>query len=153
MCPTEASNLRVVTNKDKVLLADVSFVLPQRSLLAVVGPSGAGKSTLLGALTGFRPATSGTVRYDERDLYDNYAELRHRIGFVPQDDILHTPLTVRRALNYAARLRFPQDVSASERKQRIEEVLTELGSPPRPTSASTACPAVSANAPVWRWSC
>ncbi|MCV7123743.1 FHA domain-containing protein [Mycobacterium lacus] len=123
----EASNLRVVTNKGRVLLADVSFVLPERSLLAVVGPSGAGKSTLLGALTGFRPAGSGTVRYDDRDLYDNYAELRHRIGFVPQDDILHTPLTVRRALNYAARLRFPQDVSAAERRQRIEEVLAELG--------------------------
>nr|WP_308494923.1 ATP-binding cassette domain-containing protein [Mycobacterium kansasii] len=127
----EAANLRVVTNKgskkSKVLLADVSFALPQRSLLAVVGPSGAGKSTLLGALTGFRPATSGSVRYDDRDLYDNYAELRHRIGFVPQDDILHTPLTVRRALNYAARLRFPHDVSAAERNQRIQEVLTELG--------------------------
>ncbi|MBZ4231858.1 ABC transporter ATP-binding protein, partial [Mycobacterium tuberculosis] len=40
----QASNLRVVTNKGRVLLADVSFVLPQRSLLAVVGPSGAGKS-------------------------------------------------------------------------------------------------------------
>ena len=102
-------------------------MLPQRSLLAVVGPSGAGKSTLLGALTGFRPATTGTVRYDERDLYDNYDELRHRIGFVPQDDILHTPLTVRRALNYAARLRFPHDVTATERQHRIEEVLTELG--------------------------
>ncbi|BBA87302.1 MULTISPECIES: FHA domain-containing protein [Mycobacterium] len=123
----EASNLRVVTKKGRVLLSDVSFVLPQRSLLAVVGPSGAGKSTLLGALTGFHPATSGTVRYDERDLYDNYAELRHRIGFVPQDDILHIPLTVRRALNYAAQLRFPQDVSAEERRQRIEEVLAELG--------------------------
>ncbi|GFG67355.1 hypothetical protein MKUB_48450 [Mycobacterium kubicae] len=123
----EAANLRVVSKTGRVLLSDVSFVLPQRSLLAVVGPSGAGKSTLLGALTGFRPAGSGTVRYDDRDLYDNYAELRHRIGFVPQDDILHAPLTVRRALNYAARLRFPQDVSASERKQRIEEVLTELG--------------------------
>ncbi len=95
--------------------------------MAVVGPSGAGKSTLLGALTGFSPATSGEVRYDNRDLYQNYAELRHRIGFVPQDDILHTPLTVRKALNYAARLRFPQDVSAAERKQRIDEVLTELG--------------------------
>ena len=123
----EASNLRVVTNKGKVLLADVSFALPERCFMAVVGPSGAGKSTLLGALTGFRPAGSGEVRYDDRDLYKNYAELRHRIGFVPQDDILHTPLTVRRALNYAARLRFPHDVSAKERKQRIEEVLTELG--------------------------
>ncbi len=123
----EASDLRVVTDKGKVLLADVSFALPERCFMAVVGPSGAGKSTLLGALTGFRPAGSGEVRYDDRDLYKNYAELRHRIGFVPQDDILHTPLTVRRALNYAARLRFPHDVSAKERKQRIEEVLGELG--------------------------
>jgi ABC transport system ATP-binding/permease protein len=123
----EATNLRVVTNKGKVLLADVSFALPERCFMAVVGPSGAGKSTLLGALTGFRPAGIGAVQYDGRDLYENYAELRHRIGFVPQDDILHTPLTVRRALNYAARLRFPQDVSAQEREQRIEEVLGELG--------------------------
>ncbi|GBG36349.1 FHA domain-containing protein [Mycobacterium montefiorense] len=123
----EASNLRVVTNKGKVLLTNISFALPQRCFMAVVGPSGAGKSTLLGALTGFRPAGSGAVRYDNRDLYQNYAELRHRIGFVPQDDILHTPLTVRRALNYAARLRFPHDVSSRERKLRIDEVLGELG--------------------------
>jgi ABC transport system ATP-binding/permease protein len=123
----EATNLRVITHKDKVLLADVSFALPERCFMAVVGPSGAGKSTLLGALTGFRPASSGAVQYDGRDLYDNYAELRHRIGFVPQDDILHTRLTVRRALKYAARLRFPHDVSAEERDQRIEEVLGELG--------------------------
>ncbi|BBY25138.1 ABC transporter ATP-binding protein [Mycobacterium stomatepiae] len=123
----EASNLRVVSNKGKVLLANVSFALPQRCFMAVVGPSGAGKSTLLSALTGFRPAGNGEVRYDNRDLYKNYAELRHRIGFVPQDDILHTQLTVRRALNYAAQLRFPQDVSARERKQRIDEVLGELG--------------------------
>ena len=123
----EATNLRVVTDKGKVLLTDVGFALPERCFMAVVGPSGAGKSTLLGALTGFRPASSGAVHYDGRDLYANYAELRQRIGFVPQDDILHTPLTVRRALKYAARLRFPQDVSAGERKQRIEEVLGELG--------------------------
>src|SRR6185312_16995503 len=107
----EASHLRVVTGDGKVLLSDVSFALPERCFMAVVGPSGAGKSTLLGALTGFRPASTGEVRYDDRNLYQNYAELRHRIGFVPQDDILHTPLTVRRALNYAARLRFPHDVS------------------------------------------
>jgi ABC transport system ATP-binding/permease protein len=123
----EAFNLRVVTDKGKVLLADVAFALPERCFMAVVGPSGAGKSTLLGALTGFRPADYGTVHYDGRDLYQNYAELRHRIGFVPQDDILHTALTVRRALNFAAQLRFPEDVSAAERKQRIDEVLGELG--------------------------
>ena len=123
----EATDLESVTANGRVLLTGVGFTLDQRSLLAVVGPTGAGKSTLLNALTGFRPATSGAVQYGGRDLYANYAELRHRIGFVPQDDILHTQLTVRRALNYAARLRFPQDVSAEARQQRIDEVLAELG--------------------------
>ncbi|MFJ9738288.1 FHA domain-containing protein [Streptomyces sp. NPDC101166] len=111
----------------KVLLDDVSFPVGEKCLLAVVGPSGAGKSTLLNALTGQRPADHGTVVYDGRDLYRDYAELRQRIGLVPQDDILHLQLTVRSALAYAAELRFPQDTARAERRERVEEVLRELG--------------------------
>jgi ABC transport system ATP-binding/permease protein len=110
----------------KVLLQSVGFTLPPRSMLAVVGPSGAGKSTLLGALTGIRPASSGTVTYAGRDLYGEYDDLRQRIGLVPQEDIWHTALTVRQALQYGAELRFPADVSPAERNARIDEVLTEL---------------------------
>ncbi|MFI5799176.1 FHA domain-containing protein [Streptomyces sp. NPDC051677] len=111
----------------KVLLDHVSFPVGEKCLLAVVGPSGAGKSTLLGALTGQRPAGHGTVVYDGRDLYRDYAELRQRIGLVPQDDILHAQLTVRSALSYAAELRFPQDTARAERRERVEEVIRELG--------------------------
>ncbi|MFF8378158.1 FHA domain-containing protein [Streptomyces sp. NPDC015661] len=111
----------------KTLLDEVSFPVGQKCLLAVVGPSGAGKSTLLGALTGQRPADRGTVLYDGRDLYRDYAELRQRIGLVPQDDILHLQLTVRRALGYAAELRFPEDTAAAERRARVDEVIRELG--------------------------
>ncbi|MEU3726414.1 FHA domain-containing protein [Streptomyces sp. NPDC031705] len=111
----------------KTLLDHVSFPVGGRCLLAVVGPSGAGKSTLLGALTGLRPADHGTVLYDGRDLYRDYAELRSRIGLVPQDDILHAQLTVRRALAYAAELRFPQDTAKAERLARVDEVIGELG--------------------------
>ncbi|MET9701253.1 FHA domain-containing protein [Streptomyces sp. NPDC006529] len=111
----------------KVLLDHVSFPVGGKCLLAVVGPSGAGKSTLLGALTGLRPADQGTVLYDGRDLYRDYAELRSRIGLVPQDDILHAQLTVRRALAYAAELRFPQDTVKAEREARVDEVIRELG--------------------------
>ena len=122
-----AHELVVRTPSGKQLLDRVGFSLEQRSLLAVVGPSGAGKSTLLRALTGFRPADEGQVQYAGRDLYADYDELRQRIGLVPQDDILHKELTVRRALGFAARLRFPSDVARSERKRRIEEVIAELG--------------------------
>jgi ABC-type multidrug transport system ATPase subunit len=110
-----------------VLLDHVSFPLGERCLLGVIGPSGAGKSTLLGALTGMSPAAEGSVLYDDRDLYKNYAELRHRIGLVPQQDIMHTQLSARRALRYAAELRFPSDTSARERNQRVDEVIGELG--------------------------
>ncbi|MFJ4474241.1 ABC transporter ATP-binding protein/permease [Streptomyces xanthochromogenes] len=111
----------------KTLLDQVSFPVGEKCLLAVVGPSGAGKSTLLNALTGLRPADGGTVLYDGRDLYRDYAELRQRIGLVPQDDILHAQLTVRRALGYAAELRFPQDTEKKERRARVDEVIRELG--------------------------
>ncbi|WP_406264368.1 FHA domain-containing protein [Streptomyces sp. NBC_00191] len=111
----------------KTLLDHVSFPVGEKCLLAVVGPSGAGKSTLLNALTGLRPADQGTVLYDGRDLYRDYAELRQRIGLVPQDDILHSQLGVRRALGYAAELRFPQDTAKAERQARVAEVVRELG--------------------------
>ncbi|WP_371483872.1 FHA domain-containing protein [Kitasatospora sp. NBC_00315] len=116
-----------VGHDQRVLLDDVSFPVGERTLLAVAGPSGAGKSTLLNALTGLRPADEGTVLYDGRDLYRDYAELRRRIGLVPQDDILHTQLTVRRALGYAAELRFPGDTAKAEREARVTEVIHELG--------------------------
>ncbi|GAA3512555.1 FHA domain-containing protein [Actinocatenispora rupis] len=122
-----ANGLTVTVKGGRRLLDDVAFDVPECGLLAVVGPSGAGKSTLLGALTGYRPAQQGTVTYDGRDLYADYDELRHRIGLVPQDDILHAQLTVRRALRYAARLRFATDVTAEERDRRIDEVIAQLG--------------------------
>src|SRR5215468_2012932 len=121
-----ARDLTVTLPNGKVLLDHVSFPLGERCLLGIIGPSGAGKSTLLGALTGMRPANGGSVLYDDRDLYANYSELRHRIGLVPQENILHTRLTARRALRYAAELRFPRDTSKAERNRRVDEVLGEL---------------------------
>ena len=122
-----AVGLSVTVAGGTVLLDDVSFALDSRCLLAVVGPSGAGKSTLVNALTGSRPATSGSVLYAGRDLYGEYDDLRHRIGLVPQDDIVHGELTVGRAVEFAAELRFPADVTPEARRARVDEVLAELG--------------------------
>jgi len=110
----------------KTLLDDVSFDVPEQALVAVIGPSGSGKSTLLRALTGSRPADSGGVRYAGHDLRTEYSVLRHRIGLVPQDDVLHAQLTVKAALRYAADLRFPKGTTAEQRERRIDEVLTDL---------------------------
>ncbi|MFD4788358.1 FHA domain-containing protein [Streptomyces sp. NPDC058459] len=121
-----ARHLTVTVDGGKQILRDVSFGAPEKSLIAVIGPSGSGKSTLLKALTGYRPANEGEVLYDNRNLYKQFAELRQRIGLVPQDDILHKELSVRKALKYAAKLRFPADTTRAERDARIDEVLREL---------------------------
>lgn len=103
-----ARHLTVTVDGGKQILKDVTFGVPEKSVIAVIGPSGSGKSTLLKALTGYRPADQGDVLYDNRNLYKQFAELRQRIGLVPQDDILHKELTVKKALKYAAKLRFPR---------------------------------------------
>ena len=112
---------------DSKLLSDVSFELKPSSLTAVIGPSGAGKSTLLSVLTGETPPSAGTVSFAGRDLLQNFDELRSRLGFVPQSDLLHTNLTVRSALRFGADLRFPRDVSPAEKAQRVEKVMSDLG--------------------------
>lgn len=119
-----------VESRGRTLVDEVSLSLRECSLVGIVGivgPSGSGKSMLLGALSGIRPAQKGRVFYGGRDLYAHYEELRQRIGVVPQDDVLHSELTVGRALEYAAELRFPADVPREERRLRVDEVLRELG--------------------------
>jgi ABC transport system ATP-binding/permease protein len=123
----EARGLRVVSPGGRALLNGVTFSLEERAFLAVAGPSGSGKSTLLGALTGLRRATDGQVLYDGQDLYGRYDELRNRLGYVPQEDVVHRVLTVAQALDYAAQLRFPPDVDRTQRTAAIGEVLAELG--------------------------
>jgi ABC-type multidrug transport system ATPase subunit/pSer/pThr/pTyr-binding forkhead associated (FHA) protein len=123
-----ASGLSAWTrDRRRRLLSSIDLAIPPATLVALVGPSGAGKTTLLNALTGSRPADRGTVQFGGRDVYRSYDELRHDVGMVPQSDILHTDLTVRRALEFAAELRFPPDVDGRARRKRVDEVLGELG--------------------------
>ncbi|MEI2778220.1 MAG: FHA domain-containing protein [Tetrasphaera sp.] len=111
----------------RALLDRVDFDLAPGSLTAVVGPSGAGKSSLFAVLTGARPASTGAVDYQGLDVHRHFAVLRHQIGVVPQEDLIHRQLTVRHALRYAAELRFPADVSPAERATRVDETIAELG--------------------------
>ena len=104
------------------ILDDVSLTVMPREFIAIVGPSGSGKSTLMNTLTGLRPG-DGEVKLNGQDLYDEFEKFRSQIGYVPQSDILHTSLTVEKALNFAAKLRLPGDVSAQERVRRIDKVL------------------------------
>ncbi len=122
----EALQLAVMAGR-KLLIDRVSLVVQPGELVAVMGPSGAGKSTLLALLNGSTTPASGSVRIGGVDLHRHFDLFRGRIGFVPQDDIMHGNLTVNQALRYAARLRLPRDFSAREIHRRVAQVIQQLG--------------------------
>ena len=109
------------------LLENVSLVIQPGEMVAIMGPSGAGKSTLLSVLNGQVAPAAGRIVIGGLDLHDHFELFRGRIGYVPQDDILHADLTVWQALWYAARLRLPKDMADDEIARRICQVLAQLG--------------------------
>jgi ABC-type multidrug transport system ATPase subunit len=92
-----------------------------------MGPSGSGKSTLLKALCGMHKPAAGEVLLDGQSLYRHRDAWRSRIGYVPQDDILHLELTVERALGYAARLRLPRTMSEQARQGAVARAIAQVG--------------------------
>ena len=113
----------IKTRKGKRRILDnINLSILPREFIGLVGGSGAGKSTLLNALIGVRRG-DGQVQLNGHDFYKEYEKFRSQLGYVPQSDILHTSLTVEKALDYAARLRLPANLTLEERKSRIEAVL------------------------------
>jgi ABC-type multidrug transport system ATPase subunit len=105
------------------LLHEVSFSVAPGELVALVGGSGAGKTTLLEIIAGLRLPSAGAV------LHDGAAMARGadaRIGFVPQDDIIHRDLPLRRTLRYAAGLRLPAGTDAATIARTVDETLRDL---------------------------
>jgi ABC-type multidrug transport system ATPase subunit len=122
----DARRLSTRVAGDRQVLHDVSVTIEPGQLVAIVGGSGAGKSTLLDALAGVRPADEGTVLYDGRDPNLELSAWRSSLGYVPQDDIIHTELAVESTLRYAAMLRLPAAATNADRERAVTETLDAL---------------------------
>jgi len=51
-----------------VAVNDVSFVIPERSIVSIIGPNGAGKTTFFNMLTGLYKPTAGRIIFDGQDI-------------------------------------------------------------------------------------
>jgi len=90
---------------DLTAVQDVSFTASPGEILGFLGPNGAGKTTTLRVITGFLPATSGTVRVSGFDVFEQSAEVRRRIGYLPENPPLYGDMTVVPYLRFAAKIR------------------------------------------------
>ena len=109
--------------KTREISSNVSMHVKPSEFVAFVGGSGAGKSTFMKCISGVDTPTTGLVLLNGENLYDNYESLKYNIGYVPQEDIVYSNLTLHDMLKYTAKLRMPENSTQKERTQRIKEVL------------------------------
>ncbi|MBR5134811.1 MAG: FHA domain-containing protein [Clostridia bacterium] len=115
--------VKAVDHGKKIICNDVSLHIEPCELVAIIGGSGAGKSTIMNCISGYSTPTSGEVRVNGMDLYENFESMKNIIGYVPQQDIVFENLTVYDMLKYTADLRLPKDTSAKERQEIILKVI------------------------------
>lgn len=105
-------------------LRDISFNVEPGEILGFLGPNGAGKTTTMRIITGFIPATSGTVRVAGYDVAEKSLEARKHLGYLPETVPLYTELTPFEYLDFRARI--TGLTNTRERKTRIGEVMDRL---------------------------
>lgn len=84
---------------------DVSFSLQPGQVLGYLGPNGAGKSTTVKMITGLLEPSDGQVLYNGRDIHQDLAAYRKRLGYVPEEANLYPYLTGAEYLEMVATLR------------------------------------------------
>lgn len=114
----------------KTILQNLNFSIAPNQFVGLLGPSGSGKSTLLRACCGLEKpqgsASEKTVTWDNAPLYAQLDRWRQHMGYVPQDDIIHTALTVEKAVHYAARLRLDPQMTEKTRSALVTRVIHEV---------------------------
>ncbi|KAM6563841.1 hypothetical protein CsatB_023839 [Cannabis sativa] len=113
-------------NGPKSILQHITGSAQPGEVLAIMGPSGSGKSTLLDALAGrlsSQTKQTGDILINGRKEILAYGTS----AYVTQDDTLMTTLTVREAVYYSAQLQLPDSMSKSEKRERAETTIREMG--------------------------
>src|SRR5215468_948317 len=91
--------------RDRVAVQELTFSVPEGEILGFLGPNGAGKSTTMRILTGYLPATSGTVKVAGYDVFEDPYEVKRRIGYLPETPPLYPEMTVRGYLKFVASIK------------------------------------------------
>ncbi len=88
--------------KQRKAVDDISFSIERGGIFGFVGPNGAGKTTTIRILTTLLQADSGTVTVDGFDVRHDRAQVRRRLGYVPDFFGLYTDMTAWEYLEFFA---------------------------------------------------
>jgi ABC-type multidrug transport system ATPase subunit len=111
-------------SKRRSIVKNVNFNIAEGELVAIMGPSGSGKTTLLRTLVQQAKQLQGELLINNEKLSKKYF---HRMGYVPQDDVLIKDLSVYDNMYYYYRLHFGKKESDKTVDKLISKQLRNLG--------------------------
>ncbi len=101
-------------------VSDISFTVARGEIIGFLGPNGAGKSTTMRILTGYLPATSGSVHICGVPVATQPDEIKRRIGYMPENNPLPEDMRVSEYMYFRGRLK---EIPRRKLGPRIDEVL------------------------------
>lgn len=102
--------LRVIRGK-RPAIHELSVQIPRGTITGLLGPSGCGKTTLMRSIVGTQIITAGSVTVLGQPA--GSAQLRRRVGYMPQDPTIYNDLRIVDNVRYFASL-YGMDASAAD---------------------------------------
>jgi lipopolysaccharide export system ATP-binding protein len=114
------------TYKSRQVVKDVSVHINGGEVVGLLGPNGAGKTTSFYMIVGLIPVDGGKITLDDTDMTQMpvHARAKQGLSYLPQEASIFRKLTV--AQNIMAILELRKDMSRSERKLKLEQLLEEF---------------------------
>ena len=106
----------------KKAVDDISFDVKRGEILGFLGPNAAGKTTTMRIITCYLSASSGTVQVGGDDIFENPIEVKHRIGYMPENPPLYTDMTVSSYLRFAGSIKGLSGGKLDEEVKRVMNV-------------------------------
>lgn len=119
----EITNLSKTYANGVKALENVNLTIPT-GMFGLLGENGAGKSTLMRIIATLQDADSGSVRFDEVDVFTTPEELRRRLGYLPQEFGVYPAVTAEELLLHIADLKGIAD--RTERTAQVEALLKKV---------------------------
>ncbi len=107
-----------------VAVDDISFRIDRSEVVGFLGPNGAGKTTTMRILTGYLEPDAGVVRVDGREIREEPAAVKRRLGYLPEDNPLYGEMLTCELLDFIGRLR---GLTAQGRASAIDEAVGRTG--------------------------
>jgi len=105
---------------------NISFTVEKGEILGFLGPNAAGKTTTMRIITGYMPASAGTVKVAGYDVFEQGLEVKKRIGYLPENPPLYTDMRVREYLTFVARIKGVNPKTINAEVARVAERLSVL---------------------------